>query len=479
MIQTLKRIYSLVALSIFMVLGAKAYDVKVGDVYYLLNRDKQTALVTFLEDYSFDNATAYVGDIVVPETFEYEEVTYTVTGCMPYAFFLCDKLTSLTLPATVTTLAEGLCKNCTALRSVVISGPVTAIPDFCFQLCHALETIELPETLERIGTSAFYECRSLSEVHFSDNLQSIGQHGFAYCSSLTELHLPESLRTLSYFVFTDCYGLTEITLPDGLESMKEGVFENCTGIEVVHVGSQLLNLPHYTFNGCTSLTDVYCSRPSLTYAQGTTFKKAPIQHLYVPAGSPEIYASQESWAEFPHILPLKCSEPQVSVQDGNIVISTDTDLRYTSHTEIYTYSIEVPDVVEEETELPVELQGEVGELQLTYRVIAQARVDDTATESSDIAYATLFWRVDGEPQDFPTRIKQVSDTTAAAVLATSRDGRLHLSGLRPGEPITLYSLDGRVITRTTAVADAITLNAVPGQTVILRVGTQSVKLRVD
>ena len=61
-----------------------AYGFKVDGIYY--NTSGTNASVTYLYYNSSDNSTAYTGDIVIPESVEYNGKTYSVTSIGSYAF---------------------------------------------------------------------------------------------------------------------------------------------------------------------------------------------------------------------------------------------------------------------------------------------------------------------------------------------------------------------------------------------------------
>lgn len=461
------------ALSISVVLGAMAAAVEVGGYYYELNAAEQTAQIAAAPRDGF----AYNGAIEVPSTIDYDDVTYTVIGCRPYAFSG-STITSLTLPETVASLAAYLCSGCASLTTVRIAGPVPAIPGSAFRDCAALESIEWPGTVTTIGTYAFYGCTALKTLTIPEGLKHIDNTAFGGCTALTDIHLPESLETMGYLVFSGCTSLVTFRLPDGLVRMDHSCLENCTALTTLYIGNSLTEVASYTCFGCTSLTDVYCQQLKRPVLQGGALGKS-IQHLYVPNEAVSSYGTSRTWSAFPHILPLQCATPTITLSEGRIVIATETDLRYTPLHETFAYSIECDDVVEEETALPSIMLEDFGELALNYRVVATARIDDTATAPSETTYATLFWRVDGEPQENPTHVRQAPTTTEDAILVSARDGRLDLSGLRRGEHVALYSLDGRLLSSTQASTTALTLDAPTGQTLILRVGKKAVKVRTN
>ena len=72
-----------------------------------------------------------------------------------YAFYNCSRLTSLTLPAGITSIDEFAFMNCSKLTSVVIPSGVTSIESETFAQCTGLTSIVIPSSVTSIGDGAF------------------------------------------------------------------------------------------------------------------------------------------------------------------------------------------------------------------------------------------------------------------------------------------------------------------------------------
>jgi hypothetical protein len=85
-----------------------------------------------------------------------KEVVFTGTGLTSiprFAFWYCTSLTSIVIPASVTSIAEGAFMNC-GLTSIVIPASVTSIGDSAFSYS-ALTSIVIPASVTSIGDHAF------------------------------------------------------------------------------------------------------------------------------------------------------------------------------------------------------------------------------------------------------------------------------------------------------------------------------------
>ena len=113
-----------------------------------------------------------------------------------------------------------------------------SIGDFAFANCERLTTISLPASTRLIGTSAFQDCSSLSLLSLGGDaatLESIGASAFSNCTSLCEVSLPQTLKEIERNAFDGCESLTAITIPASVERVAEGAFENCGKLKDVTV----------------------------------------------------------------------------------------------------------------------------------------------------------------------------------------------------------------------------------------------------
>lgn len=471
--------------TLFLLLGASsalsavAYDAHVGNGYYNLDKTNGTAVLTYLYFYNANNAEAYVGDLVIPETFEHEDVTYTVTAVDARAFFSCNQLTSIELPSTVTEIGNSAFINCSNLKSVTLPAGLKTIDNAAFLGCSALETIELPKSLITLGGTAFSGCSSLKSVVFPSYLSKIDSNTFFDCSSLTHIDLPRGLTDIGLLAFSGCVGLESIVFPDDLKYIRVNAFQNCTGLKRIELGSSIYTLDALSFSGCTNLTDVYCnseSAPVETYSNA--FSGTPRMRLHVPNAGVESYHKVDTWAVFKAILPLKCAEPTFELSAGGLTFSTATNLNYAQVDEDYTYSIEVSDICS--GTITQDDMEKFGDLALTYDIRVKATAE--GCEDSDELSAQFCWieseyLFGDEEKGVITSIE--APATQRPVIATSRGGEVTLSGLADGERVVLYDLSGRQLGAASAFGGRASFSSASGQIVVVRVGNSSFKVRVN
>lgn len=97
-------------------------------------------------------------------------------------------------------------------------------------------------------------------------------------------------------------------------------------------------------------------------------------------------------------------------------------------------------------------------------------------ESMNAYKTTDPWSGFGKFQTLTTGIEKTE--TAAKPMITTADGQIAVSGLSGNASIQVLSLDGKLLDSTNATDGIATLNAQPGEVVIVKVGTESYKVVV-
>ena len=80
------------------------------------------------------------------------------------AFYNCRNLTSVILPANITTIGSNAFYNCSSLTAINIPSTVTTIDSYAFSGCGSLNQVFLPVTVNNINTGAFDNCSNLWHV---------------------------------------------------------------------------------------------------------------------------------------------------------------------------------------------------------------------------------------------------------------------------------------------------------------------------
>ena len=246
---------------------------KIGNLTYLLNEDLTATVVK-------DEENKYLsGELVIPASVKYGNYTYSVTAFGKEVFRDCSKLTSVSLPNTITEIPTSTFCLCTGLTNITLPSGLIKIGTSAFNGCKALKNIQLPVTLSEIGNYAFYDCGALTSVSIPAGVEKISEGCFESCKKLSNVKLSEGLQAIDHYAFSQCEALTSITLPASLASVGENIF-----------------------SGDQALSYVYPLNETPSTAEKSSFSYIPSECiLYVPSASLSDYQAAEGWKEFKNI----------------------------------------------------------------------------------------------------------------------------------------------------------------------------------
>ncbi len=157
------------------------------------------------------------GDVIIPEMIVWKGSSYFITSIGNNAFVGSAglRLTSITIPNSVTSIGNGAFQGCINLTSINIPKFVASIGALTFSQCTSLASIVIPNRVESIGNSAFFDCTSLTSITIPNSVTSIGDEAFETCSSLTSVIIGEGVTKIGAKAFYGCSNLTDTSGPDG------------------------------------------------------------------------------------------------------------------------------------------------------------------------------------------------------------------------------------------------------------------------
>lgn len=207
--------------------------------YNITDAENHYVELTYPGSYSgsWTGFTMPTGDVILPESVQYDGVTYSVTSIGYRAFSVCLSLTTIEIPNSVTSIGDYAFYDCYLLASIEIPNSVTSIGDYAFYQCTGLTFVEIPNSVTSIGDYVFHNCHLLTFVEIPNSVTSIGDYAFSSCSGLTSIEIPNSVTSISEGAFSDCWSLTTIEIPNSVTSISVGAFNGCSGLEQIIVDS--------------------------------------------------------------------------------------------------------------------------------------------------------------------------------------------------------------------------------------------------
>ena len=227
--------------------------------------------------------------IDIPASVSYEGKIYPVTSIGEKAF-LNTGLTSVTIPASITSIESEAFRLCSRLEKFVVAEDsktfssmdgilfskdkrtildfpngkvikeyripegVTAIGDNTFESCWNLTSITIPKSVTTIGDNAFKGCLKMTSLTIPEGVTSIGSNAFMECNELTSVTIPKSVKSLGDLAFQSCRGLVSATI--GSASIGFDAFDNCRALRNVILTEGVTSIAKDAFYSCVALSSV-------------------------------------------------------------------------------------------------------------------------------------------------------------------------------------------------------------------------------
>lgn len=222
------------------------------DMAFDVQNDGVSASLTF-------DDTDYCGSIVIPEETEHEGQQYPVTAIGKYAFADCSKLTSVTVPSTVTTVETGAFTNCIAMDSLVVLGtvpPTCDISAFKHNVTEAEAVTEATESTDDADDIFTNTVLYVPAEAISAYRNATGWQNFAQIKANDSLTQIESIETSPIAIRTEADGIVienatgkplNVYTPDGvivlsIGSYDGGILKPGKGVYIVTVGGRTLKV---------------------------------------------------------------------------------------------------------------------------------------------------------------------------------------------------------------------------------------------
>jgi len=243
----------------------------------------------------------------------------SVTSIGSSAFRECNSLTSVTIPVNVT-FGGSVFRNCAGLTSVTISAGVTSISDKMFEDCVSLTSITIPDSVMSVGDEVFSGCENLTSITIPASVTSIGIAAFIGCTSLTgitvdannpnytsqngilynknktelisypsasgSVTIPADIMSIGRYAFCMCTGLISITIPNSVISIGGAAFAGCTSLTSMTIPASVTSIGNSAFAECTGLTVITVDNNNQYYASegGILYNREKTEFISVPLG---------------------------------------------------------------------------------------------------------------------------------------------------------------------------------------------------
>lgn len=140
---------------------------------------------------------------------------------------------------------------------------IEEIPESIFKGANKISSITLPNTVTNIQSNAFSDCSSLNNIRFSSELLNINEGAFSNCTSLKTVLLDsEKLTNIGSNAFYGCSSLVNLILGKNVSNMNCTTFSNCNSLKnVEYIGNDTeknnITCSPFSGNGAANPTNLY------------------------------------------------------------------------------------------------------------------------------------------------------------------------------------------------------------------------------
>lgn len=234
-----------------------------------------------------DTANHLRGKLSIPSHISIDGKELKVSQIADSAFYSCDSLTELHIPATVNQFGMFAVDHCFSLTQITVdkgnttfrsdSGILFSADGQKLVCCPAgleIDSLIVPEEVNEIAPAAFSTCKCISVIV-----------------------LPKGLKVIEPYTFQGCWGLYDVVFPETIETIRTYAFYR-TILQFLFFPASLKEIESNAFLE-NSLVEVMCyGRTPANLAADAWGVDMDYARVYVPAGTKGAYSKSQGWNTF-------------------------------------------------------------------------------------------------------------------------------------------------------------------------------------
>lgn len=252
---------------------------KAGATYAIPETVKEIAAQSFqtannLTSITIPKAVEKVGTAAFRNMPNLETVTFekpsSTTTLEQAAFRGCEKLKTVTLPATITELND-VFNGCKELETVTMlaDSKLKTIRPNVFTTNKKLKTFKFEGNcdLETIEENAFANAESLESFNMPKSVTNIKRNAFSGCTNMKTATFDKDavIQKIGSGAFADC-GLESLDIPKNVQEIEKEAFRNCGALEKIKIEKYTTNIHPEAFKYCDKLTEINVDKENTKYS---------------------------------------------------------------------------------------------------------------------------------------------------------------------------------------------------------------------
>ena len=180
----------------------------------------------------------------------------------------------------------------------------------CFVDKDKIISITIPNSITSIGYDAFAGCNGLTKVNIADlaswfNIEFSNESANPLChahhlylnnTELTEITIPSSITQINEYALSGASAITSITIPSSVTSIGYYAFSNCSAMQRIFIPRNVTKIESYSFNMWMKSAVIYCevdSKPNGWDDYWNKYGQFTVTAVWGASGTPLIESGWE------------------------------------------------------------------------------------------------------------------------------------------------------------------------------------------
>ena len=206
-----------------------------------------------------------------------------------YLFMDCKAMTQFTLSENVKHIGQQVFSGCTNLKDIQLPAGLKTL-GYQSLAGTAIEQVVLPATITTMADEVFKQCRNLRQATFAEGfVLALPKLTFWNCQSLEKVNLQGTMVDILEGAFQGCSKLTAFAIPEGIINLGSKVFKDCSSLATVTLPATLDVIGRECFKGCPLISQLTANSTEAPSTNADAFEQDVYNYAYLYVPSIEAY----------------------------------------------------------------------------------------------------------------------------------------------------------------------------------------------